>query len=123
MHVRVAVDAGADLVREGDVALGGERGGAGDVGAPGGAVGDVLEAAADGAAIGGVVGGGEQALNAAAARPGHRAPRLHVRQARHQRVVHRRARDRRAHRRRRRHHGRHQHHHHRQRRAPWSHVS
>ena len=42
---RVAVDAGADLVGEGDVALGGERGGAGDVGPAGGAVGDVLQTA------------------------------------------------------------------------------
>lgn len=90
MHVRVAVDAGADLVGQGDAALAGQRGGAVDVGAgAAGAVGDVLEAAADGAAVGGVVGLLQQAADAAAARlRGHRAAHLHERQARHQGVVH-----------------------------------
>uniref|UniRef100_A0A8R7TY71 Uncharacterized protein n=1 Tax=Triticum urartu TaxID=4572 RepID=A0A8R7TY71_TRIUA len=111
--VRVAVDARADLVGEGDVALGGERGGAGDVGPAGGAVGDVLEAAADGAAVGAVVGLGQQVLDAGAAAPGRRPALLHVLQARHQRAVHRGAgygvhRRRRRHQHRREHHRQHQ---------------
>jgi hypothetical protein len=118
-HVRVAVDIGADLVGQGDAALARQGGGAGDVGSAGGAVGDVLEAAADGAAVGGVVGLRQQAADAAAARlRGHRAAHLHVRQARHQGVVHGAARQGRAHRRRGSRHGRRQEHGQRQRREP-----
>lgn len=126
VDVRVTVDVGADLVWQGDAALAGQRGGAVDVGvAAVGAVGDVLEAAADGASVRGVVGLRQQAADAAAAGLRRHGPaHLDERQARHQRAVHRGARHRRAHRGRRSHHGRRQEHGQRQRRAlRSSHVS
>jgi hypothetical protein len=93
--IRVAVHVGADLVRQRDAAPSGEPLGAADVRPAGGACGDVLEAGADGAAVGPVACAGDEALDPRAARPRHEPAGQHVAQARHQRVVHRRARQRR----------------------------